>query len=82
MGNPFAGQHEQDSASIVHVCAQIPSLPPNSVVVMDNSGTHLNDSFLDALIAAGHSYIWLPTYSPALNAIGVNLCMVPRSTVR
>jgi len=47
----------------------IPALAEPSVIILDNSSTHYNDDFLDALTDAGHAYLFLPPYSPSLNAI-------------
>lgn len=47
----------------------IPKLPPRSVVIMDNATFHKGGLMKKALHQAGHSLLYLPTYSPDLNPI-------------
>ena len=47
----------------------IPELPENSVVVMDNAAFHKRADILELLEQQGHKILWLPAYSPDLNAI-------------
>lgn len=47
----------------------IPKLPPSSVVIMDNASFHKGKDMKKALKEAGHTLMYLPTYSPDLNPI-------------
>lgn len=47
----------------------VPWLRPGDVVVLDNLSTHKMAAVRDAIVAAGASVIFLPTYSPELNPI-------------
>ncbi len=47
----------------------IPKLPKQSVVVMDNATFHKRMDMKQALQNAGHTLLYLPTYSPDLNPI-------------
>jgi transposase len=47
----------------------VPTLKPGDVVVMDNLGSHKNQSIRSAIRAAGAKLIFLPPYSPDLNPI-------------
>ena len=47
----------------------IPKLPPESVVIMDNASFHKGQKMKEALEDAGHTLLYLPTYSPDLNPI-------------
>ena len=47
----------------------VPTLKPGDVVVMDNLGSHKNQSIRSAIRAAGAKLIFLPPYSPYLNPI-------------
>ena len=44
-------------------------LPKQSVVVMDNAAFHKRKDILEAILAAGHTLEYLPSYSPDLNPI-------------
>lgn len=46
-----------------------PKLPPKSVVVMDNASFHKSKDMAKTLKDAGHTLLYLPTYSPDLNPI-------------
>ena len=47
----------------------IPKLPEKSIVVMDNATFHKQSEMQEALVAAGHTLLYLPPYSPDLNPI-------------
>ena len=47
----------------------IPTLPKNSVVVMDNAAFHKSEEISNLLKENGHRILWLPPYSPDLNPI-------------
>lgn len=47
----------------------IPTLSPDSVVVMDNMRSHHTQAVKDLLEQAGVQYLYLPPYSPDLNPI-------------
>lgn len=47
----------------------IPKLPTHCVVVMDNASFHKSKDMAKALKDAGHTLLYLPTYSPDLNPI-------------
>lgn len=47
----------------------IPKLPPQSVVILDNATFHKGKTMKNALEKAGHTLLYLPTYSPDLNPI-------------
>ncbi len=47
----------------------IPKLPPSSVVIMDNASFHKGEAMRRALAEAGHTLLYLPTYSPDFNPI-------------
>lgn len=47
----------------------IPKLPPKSVIIMDNATFHKGADMKRALKEAGHTLLYLPTYSPDLNPI-------------
>lgn len=49
---------------------QAKSVLPGSIFILDNSSTHHCSVFLDAIIAIGCAYVFLPAYSPDFNAIG------------
>jgi len=49
--------------------ALLPALEPGSVVVMDNLSAHKTAAVRSALAAAGVGVLYLPRYSPELNAI-------------
>lgn len=53
---------------------QAKSVLPGSIFILDNSSTHHCSVFLDAVIAIGCAYVFLPAYSPDFNAIGSPLC--------
>jgi len=47
----------------------IPKLPPKSVVIMDNASFHKGAAMKSAIEDAGHTLLYLPSYSPDLNPI-------------
>ena len=47
----------------------LPSLPPNTVIVMDNASFHRKSKLLTMAETAGFRLIFLPPYSPELNPI-------------
>lgn len=47
----------------------IPTLSPDSIVVMDNMRSHHTQAVKDLLEQAGVQYLYLPPYSPDLNPI-------------
>lgn len=47
----------------------IPTLSPDSIVVMDNMRSHHTQAVKDLLEQAGVRYLYLPPYSPDLNPI-------------
>jgi transposase len=47
----------------------LPKLPKNSVLVMDNAAFHKREDIKKAIVEAGHSWEFLPAYSPDLNPI-------------
>lgn len=47
----------------------IPKLPPKSVIVMDNATFHKGAEMKLSIERAGHTLLYLPTYSPDLNPI-------------
>ena len=47
----------------------LPQLPPQSVVIMDNATFHKSQDMQEKLKKAGHTLLYLPTYSPDLNPI-------------
>jgi len=47
----------------------LPSLPHCTTLVMDNASFHRKNELIPLAEAAGHSIIFLPPYSPELNAI-------------
>lgn len=47
----------------------LPSLPNNSVIVMDNASFHKRQDIQQVIINAGHLIEYLPPYSPDLNPI-------------
>jgi hypothetical protein len=47
----------------------LPKLPPESVVVMDNATFHKGSDMKQAIEKAGHTLLYLPSYSPDLNPI-------------
>ena len=47
----------------------IPTLSPDSIVVMDNMRSHHTKAVKDLLTQAGVHYLYLPPYSPDLNPI-------------
>jgi transposase len=47
----------------------LPTLPSNSVIVMDNATFHKRQDSQNAITQAGHSLVYLPPYSPDLNPI-------------
>ena len=47
----------------------LPKLPPQSVLVMDNATFHNRADIRAAIVNAGHTLDYLPTYSPDLNPI-------------
>ena len=49
--------------------ALLPSVPDQSVIVMDNATFHKRSDIINAINAKGHIVEWLPPYSPDLNPI-------------
>lgn len=49
--------------------ALLPSVPEQSVVVMDNATFHKRSDIIKAIEAKGHTVEFLPSYSPDLNPI-------------
>ena len=47
----------------------VPTLPPKSVVIMDNASFHKGVLMKKAIEDAGHTLLYLPPYSPDLNPI-------------
>ncbi len=47
----------------------LPKLPNECVIVMDNAGFHKRADIQDSIHDAGHTILFLPTYSPQLNPI-------------
>ena len=47
----------------------LPKAPNNSVFILDNASFHKRYDIKDAVIAAGHTLLFQPTYSPDLNEI-------------
>jgi len=47
----------------------LPKLPASSVLIMDNAAFHKNFAIQEAVRLAGHSFLYLPPYSPDLNPI-------------
>jgi transposase len=47
----------------------LPALPEQSIVVMDNATFHRRTDVLNAIESAGHTFQFLPPYSPDLNPI-------------
>lgn len=47
----------------------LPSLPKESVIVMDNASFHKSKAMLQLIEDAGHTLLYLPPYSPDLNPI-------------
>ena len=47
----------------------LPKLPPKSVIVMDNATFHKGEEMKNSITKAGHTLLYLPTYSPDLNPI-------------
>ena len=47
----------------------IPKLPPERVVIMDNASFHKGQQMKKSIEDAGHTLLYLPTYSPDLNPI-------------
>ncbi|MFT4202553.1 MAG: transposase, partial [Chitinophagaceae bacterium] len=47
----------------------LPTVPPNSVIVLDNAAFHKRDDALLAVQEQGHVLEFLPPYSPDLNPI-------------
>lgn len=47
----------------------LPKLPPKSVIVMDNATFHKGKEIKNSITNAGHTLLYLPTYSPDLNPI-------------
>jgi len=47
----------------------LPKLPPKSVIVMDNATFHKGEEMRSSITKAGHTLLYLPTYSPDLNPI-------------
>jgi len=47
----------------------LPKLPPRSVIVLDNAAFHKGKEMRLAVEQAGHTLLYLPTYSPDLNPI-------------
>ena len=47
----------------------LPKLPPRSVIVLDNAAFHKGKQMSLAVEQAGHTLLYLPTYSPDLNPI-------------
>jgi transposase len=49
--------------------ALLPSVPQNSVIIMDNARFHKRHDIIDVLLNAHHNVEFLPPYSPDLNPI-------------
>lgn len=47
----------------------IPKLPPHSVVILDNASFHKGALMKKSVADAGHTLLYLPSYSPELNPI-------------
>jgi transposase len=47
----------------------IPTLKPNSVIIMDNASFHPKSVLITIAEAYGHKILWLPAYSPDKNPI-------------
>ena len=47
----------------------LPKAPNNSVFILDNASFHKRKDIKDAVISAGHTLLFQPTYSPDLNEI-------------
>jgi transposase len=47
----------------------VPTLAPGDIVILDNLGSHKNQSIRKAIRAAGAKLFFLPPYSPDLNPI-------------
>jgi len=47
----------------------LPNLPPKTTLVMDNASFHRKSILIPLAETAGHKIIFLPPYSPELNAI-------------
>ena len=47
----------------------IPQLPSKSILVMDNASFHKGKNMQEKVKAAGHTFEYLPPYSPDLNPI-------------
>lgn len=47
----------------------LPTLPTNTVIVMDNAAFHRKCQLVSMAESQGHSLIFLPPYSPELNPI-------------
>lgn len=47
----------------------LPECPPESVIIMDNNSTHVNEAVTEAIIEAGFRVLFLPPYSPDYNPI-------------
>ena len=61
----------------------LPNLPKESVIVMDNAAFHKGKSVQNLIQEAGHTLLYLPSYSPDLNPIekkGAQVKKLRRST--
>jgi len=47
----------------------LPSLPANSIVVMDNASFHVKENFFPSAEQSGARLVFLPPYSPELNPV-------------
>ena len=47
----------------------LPKLPSQSVIILDNAGFHKRKDIKEAILSAGHTLLFQPTYSPDLNKI-------------
>src|ERR1700729_2947071 len=47
----------------------LPKLSPKSIIVMDNASFHKGKEMKISITKAGHTLLYLPTYSPDLNPI-------------
>ena len=47
----------------------LPKAPNNSVFILDNASFHKRKDIKEAIISAGHTLFFQPTYSPDLNKV-------------
>ena len=65
----YEGTMDSDLFELWFQQCLLPTLPGDSVIVMDNASFHRKKHLIPLAEKAGHSLIFLPPYSPELNPI-------------